>query len=672
MAKHDKVDLPLQWRLARIASADETLPPRTRKVTWSTGAPVLRYDWWDDQYYNETLDLSPEAVDLTRMNTGAPLLDSHMSDSVSRIMGVVVPGSATVDGSEGTCLVQFSQRADVEPFYQDVVDGIIQNISVGYWVGEYTVVSQQGQIDEYRATLWTPGEISMCAVQADAGAGFRSQPPTDAQKARSHPCALKRSNPTTETHMKTPAEIAEEQRVAAEAETARQAETTRLAGEAETRRLAGVSKPTTGELRTLALALSHRGSDVDSFIARGIEAGERGESMEQIRTAAINAAAEKQRKDQPIDGITITRDAMETRRAGIAEYILHRGNPGKVKLDKGAQFRGMSFSEIARECVETAGISTRGMSKMEIATHALNMDRTGINVRSAGEGISDLPNIVLDAANKTLRQAYGEQLQTFRAFARQATASDFKTINRIMMSNGPGLLAVTENGEIQRGYVGDSKESYALSTFARIIPLTRQLIINDDMDALSRLPEAMGRSAARLESDTVWAQITSNPIMADGNAVFSAAHNNLATTPAPISATSVGLGVTAMGIQTGLQGETLNLSPEYLVGPKALDIVLRQMTSDRFVPTKQSDQNPYVYLKPIAEARLDKSSTTSWYEIAGNDQVDTVEFSYLEGQEGVYMETRLGFEVDGMEMKARLDFAAKVIDFRGMYKNAGQ
>ena len=51
--------------------------------------------------------------------------------------------------------------------------------------------------------------------------------------------------------------------------------------------------------------------------------------------------------------------------------------------------------------------------------------------------------------------------------------------------------------------------------------------------------------------------------------------------------------------------------------------------------------------------------------------IDTIEYAFLEGQEGVFIETRMGFDVDGVEIKARLDFGAKAIDWRGLYKNPG-
>ena len=77
---------------------------------------------------------------------------------------------------------------------------------------------------------------------------------------------------------------------------------------------------------------------------------------------------------------------------------------------------------------------------------------------------------------------------------------------------------------------------------------------------------------------------------------------------------------------------------------------------------------PSTNLQVIAEPRLDAASAVSWYMAADPKQIDTIEYAYLEGQEGVYMESRVGFDVDGVELKARLDFAAKAIDWRGFWR----
>ena len=76
-------------------------------------------------------------------------------------------------------------------------------------------------------------------------------------------------------------------------------------------------------------------------------------------------------------------------------------------------------------------------------------------------------------------------------------------------------------------------------------------------------------------------------------------------------------------------------------------------------------------LVKIVEGRLDAvaNGTTNWFLSCDPSQMDTIEYCYLEGQQGIFIETRQGFDVDGVEIKARLDFAAAAIDYRGLAKN---
>ncbi|HIJ93603.1 MAG TPA: peptidase U37, partial [Rhodospirillaceae bacterium] len=131
----------------------------------------------------------------------------------------------------------------------------------------------------------------------------------------------------------------------------------------------------------------------------------------------------------------------------------------------------------------------------------------------------------------------------------------------------------------------------------------------------------------------------------------------------------------AMAKQVGLDGKTiLNIRPAFLVVPSTLELTAEQIIAQNLVPAKSGDVVPQSIrsLAVIAEPRLDPASgAVPWYLFASPAQIDTIEYAYLEGQEGVYIETRMGFDVDGVEIKARLDFGAKAIDWRGMWKNPG-
>ena len=115
------------------------------------------------------------------------------------------------------------------------------------------------------------------------------------------------------------------------------------------------------------------------------------------------------------------------------------------------------------------------------------------------------------------------------------------------------------------------------------------------------------------------------------------------------------------------------MQPKYLLVPSAQETLAQQyVTQTNIIYTKSTDYNPFAnLLQVLAEPRLDATSTISWYTAADPGQIDTIEYCYLEGQEGVYLENRVGFDIDGVELKARLDFAAKALDWRGFYKNPG-
>ena len=375
----------------------------------------------------------------------------------------------------------------------------------------------------------------------------------------------------------------------------------------------------------------------------------------------------------------------QKRGEAIENALMHRFAPTSVQLtDQGREYRGQTLLEMGSECLESRSIRTRGMSKHERAQHMLSMRSEGsdIAIRSGGSlSTSDFPNILANVANKTLRMGYAAAPQTFRPLVRVVTVADFKPVSRVQLGEAPKLERVLESGEFKRGAMGDAAEKYAIATYGKIVSITRQVIINDDLDAFTRVPRNFGVAAANLESDLVWGVILANAAMADGNALFSAQHGNIGT-GAAISTAAVGAARQAMRVQTGLDGKTLlNVTPTYLVVPTALETLTEQFLGQIY-PTKTTDAvtNTMRKLVPISDPRLDNGvtvngqtyagSATNWLLAASPEQIDTIELAYLEGMEGLYTETRMGFEVDGVEVKVRQDVGAKAIDWRGFYRSA--
>jgi hypothetical protein len=187
-ADSQTIQIPMQTRLAAVNIADAGA--RTANITWSTGAAVKRVDANGDSWIEE-LSMDPAHVRMGRLQSGAPLLDTHNRYGLSGVLGVVE--NAKVDGTKGTATVRFSKRAEVDPIFQDVKDKIIRNVSVGYTVYRYEDVSTADDLRNGMrrlcATDWEPSEVSLVPVGADPNAGVR-------HPALRNACAIGAPRPT--------------------------------------------------------------------------------------------------------------------------------------------------------------------------------------------------------------------------------------------------------------------------------------------------------------------------------------------------------------------------------------------------------------------------------------------------------------------------------------------
>lgn len=651
----DTIDLPALRRAADLLPSTLDAEDRSIEVVWSTGARVRRQPLFGEPF-DEELSMDPAHVRLDRLNAGGPLLKVHDLRSIESVIGSVVPGTARIENGRGIARVRFSEREDVEPLWADVQAGHLRAVSIGYQVHRYEVARPSNAPEVWRAVDWTPFEISAVPVGADPAAGFRSADPQ-------MPCVVDRDDAphkerismeetvVTPPPAPAPAPVPPPEPVARAAEPQPDTQALIATAQAEERERVGT-------IYDLANRLGLERVLAEDLVGRGV-------TLDEARRVILDKVADTAEKTRTFPHVAVPlggRDERSTRRDAVANALLHRYSPTLFTLSEPArEYRGMTLLELSREFLASAGVNVRGLSRDEIATRALH-------------STSDFPEILSAVTNKTLRQAYDVYPRTFVPFCRQVLASDFKPMNRVQIGEVPQLLKINESGEFKRGTIAESKESYRIETYGRVVGITRQVLINDDLDAFTRIPAMYGTAIATLESDVVWGIIIANAAMADGSALFHANHKNLASSGGALGVTTVGEARATMAKQTGLDKKTvLNIRPAYLLVPAALELAAEQLVAQNLIPAKTGDVVPQSIrtLAPIAEPRLDVSSATAWYLSANPAQIDTIEYAYLEGQEGAYIETRNGFDVDGVEIKCRLDFGAKAIDWRGLYKNPG-
>lgn len=351
-----------------------------------------------------------------------------------------------------------------------------------------------------------------------------------------------------------------------------------------------------------------------------------------------------------------TLDNPEVRRRAISEAVYARTTAGHQVSDPARQFVGMTALEVARECLRHAGENVIGLTPSALVERALST--------------SDFPIIMGDAVGRTLREAYSAAPSGLKLVARQTTAPDFRMKHRIQISEAPRLEKVNEAGEFKHGSLAEAKESYKLATYGKIISLTRQAIIGDDLGAFADLARRMGQAAAATEAQLLVDLLVQangvGPTLSDGVALFHAGtHKNYVASGAALALDTLGAARLAMRKQTGLTGELISVEPKYLVVPPDLETKADQLMT-QIAATKAEDTNVLAgKFSVVVEPRL--TDAARWYVVADTASCDGLEYSYLAGEEGVQIETKAGFEVDGVSVKARVDFGAGFVDYRSWY-----
>lgn len=615
---------------------------RTVDVIWTSGARVFRSGWFSDFW--EELDV--EGADLTRLNDGAPFLAAHNAGDLGAVLGVVE--RAWLEKGKGHASVRFSDREEIKPILNDIEDGILRNISVGYNIRAYEKVEEKEGVSVFRVTDWEPFELSVVPAGADNEGKFRAMSQIENKKQNEKRDKPKINNdnqnePNKVRETMPPEMTDDEKKQAKENENKLRQEGRTAERERQT------------QIREAVTKAGLPAEYADELI------GDATMEIEEARKRVIDKLADK---DDEKSGSSIRvqvgeNESANHRKLGMENSLLHRCKPGKYNLnDHGRAFAHLSLLEMAREVLHGRNVSTRGMSKHQIAIRALST--------------SDFPELLANVLEKTLRDAYAEAPRTFDPFTRRVSLSDFKQVTRNQLGDAPELEKVPEGGNATQGQISEAAEKYTLDTYAKKINLTRKMIINDDLSALTRIPEMFGRRARDLESKLVWGVITDNANLADGFALFGSDHKNLASPATAIDVSSVGEGRRAMRVQKGLDGLKLNISPIWLYVPAALETKAEQFAAVNVVPESDANANPFKgRLRVGAESRLDDDSTTAWYLFADTGQLDIIELGTLEGEEGPSIVRRDLGGVQGVEIEIIHDVVAKAIDFRGVYKNPG-
>ena len=605
---------------------------RTVELSFSSETPYGRWFGYEILCHDE------ECINLERFNNGlGTLLFNHDRDAVVGHIEKV-----WIEDNRGKALVRFDEDEQSETIFQKVQSGTLQGVSVGYSIKRYEALNEKDSVssngrfkgpDTYVVTDWEPLEISIVSVPADATVGV-------GRSAEEIHTSIDTQEDNTRMD---PKEILnnEEVKSTEPVETGITQADLQKAMEQERKR--------TSEITALFRDFDVEGAD---------EAIVMGVSVDEARAMVMDQLRARNK------GVSVTMGEAESDkfRAAAQDAVLMAAGIPVADAAPGAQeLRGHSMVELAREALQREGLKANFGDNMELARAAINSTST-------------FPAIMSNLANKSVMVGFNEAETTYQIWAGKGSNRDFKEAARVALSEAGNLELVPEGGQFQQDFLGEASARTKVATYGKLFSLTRQAIINDDLGLFSKIATKYGSAAKRLVNKMVYAQLTGNVKMQDNVALFDTKHGNVAATGEALSVKAIAKAITAMRRQKGITGDaTLNITPKYLVVPPELEMTAYQIVNSTAAVdgVNSGVVNPYKgRFVVVADAEL--TDPDAWYLVADATQHDTIEVTYLNGVETPRLETRQGFEVDGIEYKVAFDCGVSALDFRGLYKNAGK
>lgn len=604
------------YREAIIEATEKEEGSRSFRISFSSETPIVRGGAY------EVLRHEEKAVDLTRLNSIGTLLFNHNPD---RPIGKVE--WARIEDKRGIAEITFDSDTESENIYQKVKNGSLRGISIGYRVEEWEKTKGgKGEMDTYTAERWTPLEISIVSVPADPTVGVNRAIKGEVEK-----------NMEDKEKVYTESDLAN---VKAEFNAQLETEQTRCAEILKLRNKYGIENEV-----------------ADKWITEK-------RSIQEVKDDILERMAKDNRPPQTIKGtVEITRDETDSFITRASEYLSGRTIKEANRYD---DMQNMSILNACRQLLYFKGTSYKDILKMESSDL----------LRTAVKGSSGFVSLVDNVANKSL-STWQEAGVTYPLITSSRIVKDFRPVSDYTLSAFSEVEEVKEGGNVTYDVFSDEGKSFGVKLFRRGFLYTEQMMINDDIGILNDMSRKASEAAYRTLNKAVYDVLFNGANIYDGKALFHNDHHNLAGTASKISIKSLAEGEKAMRKQKDISNKAiLDIRPSILLCEPYVGVFAKQLIGSSVDPSyNNAVPNPVMgQYQVVTDPILGDFSATSeqnWFLLASPSSSPVIKIHHL----SKYARPTLTSSVDdeNLTIKYRVTFSfdVHVVDFRGIYKNAG-
>jgi phage major head subunit gpT-like protein len=278
-------------------------------------------------------------------------------------------------------------------------------------------------------------------------------------------------------------------------------------------------------------------------------------------------------------------------------------------------------------------------------------------VLRAAFATQDISNLLSNLVNKFLLNGFNAVESVWQDVSAVRSVNDFKSINLLRLNGDMKFKKIGNSGELKVAQASDYKRSLNAETWGISTSLTRQDMINDDLNALSMIPQRMGRGAALAMNEAIWAEFQTN------NSSYYQSYSAGSTNA--LSLSSLTTATTAYRKLTDPDGNPLGIPPRLLLVPPELEITAAQLMSSSLLilgdgtkaggavqPASNVLQGRY---RVVVSNYLTSAST--WWLLADAADLPTMDVVFLNGQQAPTIEqVAPDYQVLGVAIRGWMDF----------------
>jgi hypothetical protein len=285
---------------------------------------------------------------------------------------------------------------------------------------------------------------------------------------------------------------------------------------------------------------------------------------------------------------------------------------------------------------------------------------------------SDFQSLLSNVGEKSMQAAFALAPATWQAWASKGTLPNFKETS-VVRVDPPGLLSeVKESDEYKYLRLMDADEKVRIKTFGGIAGITRQAIINDDLNGIKDMTRILAVTAASTSSRCVYGALLDNAALSDGTPVFDSTRGNLLDgTDSALSRDSLAAGLKVMRTFASADGIPLAVEPKFLLVPPSLEMTAHELCFSDSIPGQSNPNIPNLFKKlgitPVVEPLLESSimsggSSSAWYLLPDPGVWPFIRVYGLtsESVDPVF-EEKPAWNSDRIEYKVRMDLAVGAI-----------